>query len=211
MVIARVLLVSLLVVSATSCSTFSNASLSGSPGAHRGVEERRAWSAQPLAWGDFRGVEPALSGSADAATVYAVTWMVRCSAAGFESDAIAHFFPRRSWVKTSVLLDSHSSGQLLRHERLHFDVGEVYARTMRRYFMTAYRPCDRGGVDVQARAWEFEKGSLAVQSQYDEETDNGRNPLAQGRWEDLVRRTIAMLEPFSSQVETRYFIHGTQR
>ena len=64
---------------------------------------------------------------------------------------------------------------------------------------------------MQARAWEFENGSLLVQSQYDEETDNGRDPFALGRWEDLVERTIAMLDPFSSQVDTQYWIHGTKR
>ena len=83
MVIARMLFVGLLVVSATSCSTFSNASSSGTAGAHRRVEERRAWSTRPLVWGDFRGAEPA-TGGADAATVYAVTWMVRCSTSGFD-------------------------------------------------------------------------------------------------------------------------------
>jgi hypothetical protein len=182
---------------------------SGLVGAHTNRGERQPWSRrQQLSWGDFGGIAPA-AGGADAVTVYAISWKVRCTAEGLESEAVANFFPHLSWVKTGVLLDPRSSEQLLRHERAHFDLAEVFARTMRRYFATAYQPCVSGDDQVRSRAWEFERGSLLAQMQYDDDTYNGRELQMQGRWEDTVEHSLGLLELYGSQIDMRYWIHGT--
>jgi hypothetical protein len=214
MVIARTLLVSLLFacgIGAASCSMRFTGGSPGVVGAHATPGERQPWSRrQQLSWGDFAAVAPPVGG-ADAVTVYAISWKVRCTAAGLESEAVANFFPHLSWVKTAVLLDPRSSSQLLRHERAHFDLAEVFARTMRRFFATAYQPCTSGDDSVRSQGWEFEQGSLLAQMQYDDDTYNGRELQMQGRWEDTVAHSLALLELYGSQIDMRYWIHGTAR
>lgn len=211
MVIARTLLVSLLLacgIGSASCSMRFIGGSSGTAGPRASPAERRPWSSRAqLSWGDFEGVAPA-SGGADAVTAFAIAWRIRCTAEGLESEAVANFFPYLSWVKTSVLLAPSASAQLLRHERAHFDLAEVFARTMRRYFATTHQPCTSGGDHVRSQAWEFERGSVLAQMQYDDETHNGRELEMQGRWEDTIEHSLGLLELYGSQIDMRYWIHG---
>jgi len=148
------------------------------------------WSATGrLTWNDFRG-RPAGRGPEVAKTSYALFYAWKCRREAFAFHVIAAFRPRQSWVKTVALNDSVFSRGALRHEQTHFDLAEVHARRMRRYFATLAGACSKTDSELTNLAGRLIQEEKAEQQRYDAETNHGLRSERQAAWNAEVARQL---------------------
>jgi hypothetical protein len=151
------------------------------------------WSAtRRLSWNDFQGIAPT-RGDASALTSYSLFHGAACTGKTFEFRVVAAFLPRQSWVQPSVLGSAIENSRTLRHEQTHFDLSEVHARRMRRYFSELFEPCVKTAEELDALAQKYVREESAAQRRYDEETNHGRVPKKQTEWDAEVGRLLASL------------------
>ena len=158
-----------------------------------------AWSAaRRLSWTDFQGIAPT-RGDESALTAYSLFHGATCTGRTFEFKVMAGFLPRQSWVRPAVLANPTTSSRTLRHEQTHFDLSEVHARRMRRYFAELFEPCMKTTEELGSLAQRFVREEGAAQRKYDEETSHGRVPKKQAEWDAEVGRQLASLGKFQEQ------------
>ena len=95
-----------------------------------------------------------------------------------------------------MLANAAQSSRTLRHEQTHFDLSEVHARRMRRYFSELFEPCVKTAEELGVLAERFVREEAAAQRRYDEETSHGRVTKKQTEWETEVGRQLASLGKF---------------
>ena len=78
----------------------------------------------------------------------------------------------------------------LEHEQTHFDLSEVYARRMRRYFGNLFRPCDQPLERWRQVAEKFVRDEASAQDRYDDETRHGLVADRQRAWTADVARQL---------------------
>ena len=113
----------------------------------------------------------------------------------FSSTVAATFDPNTSWVRNPKT----ASEILLRHEQLHFDITEAYARIMRQklQLFAAKANCEKlqpgfnNTTKLVYAAWDNE------QNRYDQETNHGLNAVRQALWEKQTAAKLEMLKPFA--------------
>jgi hypothetical protein len=154
-------------------------------------------AARPLVWADFRGTAPS-GGTEGAQTAYGLFYGLRCSRDVFQFQVTTGFLPGESWVKPSVLASADESRRTLAHEQTHFDLSEVYARRMRRYFADLFRPCDQPLDRWRAVAEKFVDDESSAQDRYDDETRNGLIPERQRTWTADVAEQLRALGQFEN-------------
>jgi hypothetical protein len=187
----------------TGCSGRLNASIdtAESPIAHElraqmAAEQAFAWSAdRRLLWSDFKGVPPS-SGSSGALTAYSLLFGHRCTGARFDAGVAAVFLPHRSWVKPAVLVDPELNRRTLLHEQTHFDLTEVHARRMRKYFAELYDPCARGGEQARIGAERIVANEAESQARYDAESRHGLVDRGQRDWYAWVAVQLQTLDRY---------------
>ena len=96
-----------------------------------------------------------------------------------------------------MLRTAADSVRALRHEQTHFDLAEVHARRIRRYFAELMAPCRLSTNDLAASATRIGRDEKAAQAQYDSETDHGRNLTQQARWNKDVASELVALAKFA--------------
>lgn len=157
------------------------------------------WSARrPLTWGDFQGKGPDRNDSVAAETAYTILHGVRCVGSKFDFTVVAAFRPRDSWVKLPMLRTPADNTRALKHEQAHFDLAEVHARRIRRYYAELTAPCRLSSSDLSDAAHRMERDQKAAQEQYDDETDHGRNAAQQAKWEKSVATDLTSLAKFAA-------------
>jgi hypothetical protein len=159
--------------------------------------EAMPWSAsRRLTWPDFRGTAPA-GGMEGAQTAYGLFYGLRCTRTVFQFDVITGFLPKESWVKPSVLANGDDSRRTLEHEQTHFDLAEVYARRMRRYFTDLVSPCDQSLDRWRSIAERFVRDEATAQDRYDDETRHGLLAIRQQAWNTEVATQLGALGEFA--------------
>jgi len=104
---------------------------------------------------------------------------------------IAQFYPSKSWTNDT------SSNSLLRHERLHFDITELYARKMREI---VERLKKEGISDFKLYSGELSKlysECQVYQSKYDQETSSGLKEIEQQAWNEEISKMLKEFDRFS--------------
>ena len=152
-----------------------------------------AWSAQrPLAWADFQS-RPAPADRLAALTSTTIDAQVGCQDFVFSARVRAVFVPTESWVREATKASPH----LLRHEQLHFDITEFYARRLRQKLSQAKLDCQH----LQPAFQNLTKANFTEwqreESRYDQETNHGLNEVQQRHWERQVQQRLALLEAFA--------------
>ena len=173
--------------------------------------------ARPLTWEDFAGpVPPTAPEDIDAAAVSGTSfkWSFTgpctfnakskkwtCTLGKLTFTAIAVFDPNTSWVRPGG-----QTAELLKHEQLHFDISEIFAREKRKEMAKLAKEKLKGmGATAQAATTDLEnklkarikkicdkikKKEDAMQTKYDKETDHGRKAAEQAKWEAKVARLL---------------------
>lgn len=144
-----------------------------------------------LGWHDFEGV-PGEDAVGDAGTVVQIKAKPYLIQNKVEYDVVAVFLRNKSWV-------IGKSDQLLAHERLHFDIAELYARKIRKKVLDLK---ERNITDLKiynAAVKEILDESNAADIQYDTETLHGSLLRKQETWEAKVAEQLHELDGFKRQ------------
>lgn len=145
------------------------------------------WSAErPLQWNDYPYTRFRKAR-------YSAITSVKHSVKGYirnglpEFDIKVYFDLKESW--TADTLDMN----LLNHERLHFDIGELYRRKIEsRIKVLQSKKEKRAGIyraEIKNILIEFNSYS----QEYDKESDNGRDKEQQLKWQTLVSEELKRL------------------
>jgi hypothetical protein len=148
------------------------------------------WSAtRKLTWDDFTGAVVNADLGEAAHLEYGLFYGVRCTGRALQFRVINAMIPGDSWVLPSVISSPADNARTLQHEQTHFDLAEIHARKMEKYFAGLYEPCMRSNEDLAALADGLIKTQSAEQKRYDDETRNGRRADAQKHWDaDVASR-----------------------
>ena len=96
-----------------------------------------------------------------------------------------------------MLRSAADSARALRHEQTHFDIAEVHARRLRRYYAELMAPCRIASGDLAAAASRIGRDEKAAQVQYDAETDHGRIAAQQTRWDRDIAGQLTALTKYA--------------
>lgn len=157
-----------------------------------------AWSkTRQLTWTDFQAT-PDAGSSYYAYTATRTTYKSQWDADGNISvTVICEFNPSKSWKKQADLTDA-----LLRHEQLHFDIAELFARKMRKEY-AAYCQTHKASADAAADLdGIFKKAQEELrkyQEGYDEATDHSKNKPQQAEWDKKVTSELKELAAYTSK------------
>ena len=155
------------------------------------------WSAtRRLTMADFQG-RPGPSDRLAALTSADIKSNAACRDFVFSSTVTATFDPNTSWFQNPKL----ASEALLRHEQLHFDITEAYARLMRQKLVAfaakadcnKLQPAFNNVTKAVYAAWDNE------QNRYDQETGHGLNAVRQAAWEKQTQVKLEQLKAFAVQ------------
>lgn len=143
------------------------------------------WSSgHPVVWADFQG-KPKEHGKTAAETSSGVTYTMLCRGEEMRAAVLATFSPARSWVRTDVP-KSRASDRILRHERTHFNISELFARQLRRELATAKEICPSRSKDADRIFDRLKDEFDDVQERYDRETSHGTLLKPQAAWNLLI-------------------------
>ncbi len=148
------------------------------------------WSEHdPLKWSDFEG-RALKKTSISALTASAIEYSYDCTGNKVDLYAKAIFIPEESWVK-----ESDASQYILKHEQLHFDITEVYARKLRMELIKHIDDCDDiHKIDRVANRvldeWKRE------QSKYDAQTKHSIDRETQQLWHKKVASDLLTYEDY---------------
>ena len=151
------------------------------------------WAAgRPLTVADFQG-RPAATEAHAALTSARLDASGACRDNVFVADVRAVFDPNTSWVRDPGTI----TVALLRHEQLHFDIAELYARRLRLRFAAARPNC----VQLQATFNNISRSIYAdwerEESRYDQESNHGLNAVQQAFWERQTAVRLQQLAAFA--------------
>lgn len=142
-----------------------------------------------LSWSDFKG-KPNTSSDAVAITAsgitfgFSITQKSNNEVVGFTTDVKAHFYPEQSWYKIERA-DRH----ILGHERLHFDITELYARKFR-YRISQLRVTNTLKRQLKRIHNDINNELSEMQNKYDSETDFSRNFELQAKWKTYIEAEL---------------------
>ena len=153
------------------------------------------WSAaRPLTLADFQG-RPGPAERLAALTSADIRAGAACKDFVFTGTVQATFDPNTSWVRDAKT----ATPALLRHEQLHFDLTEVYARLLRQKLVVFQAKADC--LKLQPAFNNLTKGVYAEwgreQNRYDQETNHGLNAARQAYWEKQTQVRLAQLQAFA--------------
>lgn len=149
-----------------------------------------------LEWSNYLAKANALSDAA-AVTASGITFgysieELEDQVVNIDLEIAAHFYPEESWFK-----EKHANSYLLNHERLHFDITELYARKFRkRVKYLNYNSNVKRELNRLYRKINKELDSM--QKVYDAETDFSRDVPFQNKWNDYVAEELLRLNDFKS-------------
>lgn len=144
-----------------------------------------------LQWSDFQG-KPGEEAAGDAGTAVEIKAKPYRVKKAIDYDVYVLFNRKKSWYRDT-------SNALLRHERLHFDIAEIYGRRIRKKI----REMKAEGVNDVARFNQVIRELLAESDaediRYDMETLHGAITKKQRVWEQSVKNELQSLEPYKKQ------------
>jgi len=113
------------------------------------------------------------------------------------------FSKQLSWVYYAAIESTESDSLLLIHERGHFDIGEIYARKLRKVLSETHFTNDEllnGKSDVIADS--INKLLMVEQKLYDEETEHGSNKEKQKEWKNRIAKELLEWEAYRKETVT---------
>ncbi|MGY5353228.1 DUF922 domain-containing protein [Wenyingzhuangia sp. IMCC45533] len=156
------------------------------------------WTENKLTWDDFKGAyEPKSSGSAK------TCYKINISPSNVQTDIHDHiinyevvtveavFLPEKSWS-----IDKKNDSNLLRHEQLHFDIAELFARKIRKRFRELKDVKDARFSEYQNAYSTIWKACRKFQKKYDSETIHGIKRKVNDEWSEKVSKELDLLQAY---------------
>ena len=115
-----------------------------------------------------------------------------------ESGGELIFYVEALFVKSKSYVTKFSE-YVLRHEQLHFDITELYARKLRKKMMeTDFKKVKKLQNEIQNLFNNYSEQLQKAQNKYDTETEHGLNSARQAVWNEDIQRQIKELDDFKS-------------
>jgi len=147
------------------------------------------WEDHKLSWIDFEGVYDKSEASASSCTELYMD-MNLDSIGGVVFNVKAIFHPESSFIAPFC----SKSSRALKHEQLHFDITEVYARQLRILLAPLQHTHNQNSVQMSEYYYEFvSKQWNNTERDYDCETDHANKLVVQQMWE--IRVANALIKP----------------
>jgi len=149
-----------------------------------------------LSWNDFQG-PPDENYTMAALTSYKIDLLPEAvmvdendQIQGYENlTVVANFYKNSSWHSTI-------SDHILQHERLHFDIAELFARKIRRRF-SELKKGKQASFSVYQDAFNlFWKQCRNMQKQYDRKTNHGGVIEINKEWQERILKELKSLDDF---------------
>lgn len=108
----------------------------------------------------------------------------------YEYHVLAKFYKTKSWLETNDI-------NILKHEQLHFDIAELYAREMRKkiYEIKIHNDVVLES-DYRKIHKQLFKEYISFQQGYDAQTQHSRNKLAQNKIALIISNKLKALDKF---------------
>ncbi len=162
-------------------------------------------TAHQLQWSDYQGAYDGSGVSASTCSEIVMT-MSKDSAGGAIFTVKSLFHPENSFISPNCSLSEYALG----HERLHFDITELYARELRSKLAPLQHTHNQANIDVAGYFYEFVIGAWNLEEEnYDAQTEHSQNEEKQLQWEKDVH---SRLKNFKADVnESRSRLHTIRR
>ena len=144
-----------------------------------------------LHWSDFRA-EPKPQGNAAALTASGITFgfsttKTKTELVDFTFDVKSHFYPNQSWRIKEPFGDI-----VLAHERLHFDITELFARKFRQRILNTKFSMNISA-EMEGIHNAINNELTEMQKKYDAETNHSQIVEKQKEWQNYVTLEIEKL------------------
>ncbi|MDN5203082.1 hypothetical protein QQ008_16960 [Fulvivirgaceae bacterium BMA10] len=147
-----------------------------------------------LTWSDFRGNPSDFKTSLGLGAVAVTATKIEVESYVEDGELRFHitnkFMKRKSWVKDSTNQDEHT----LNHERLHFDIAEVFARKIRKE-LAIQKGLSNEAYQMLIQSLLEEKKKY--NKSYDSETSHGLLKEQQIRWSEKIKLELEELKEYS--------------
>jgi len=154
-----------------------------------------------LTWADFQATPPVQSAHA-ALTNSGINLDLKLQNREFNVKVYARFNPDKSWKRSDI----EKSDYLLAHEQLHFDITELYARKLRKAFLTRSWKENENVNDIFNDLYQSNQDQLwKVQDIYDAETEHSIKKESQAKWSKAVSDSLKMFRDYE-EPEIRFSI-----
>ena len=164
------------------------------------AQEKIHWdSDRQLSWGDFRGKpDPGLGFTA--LTAWAVGYRVSSrtmdGTTSLDVSVECYFDPRESWVKRK-----DATEYLLMHEQMHFNIGELLARDLRKRISETDFGEEAPFAVMEALYDKVFREYAELGDRYDAETLHGLRKEAQLEWNERILTDLKRLDGFKEDVK----------
>ncbi len=157
-------------------------------------EDTILWNSKKLTWTDFKA-DPNPNSDAVALTASGITFGQSIKTLGgriigFSTTVEAFFYPNQSWY-----VKDRADDFTLRHEQLHFDITELFARKFRQQ-ITKLRANPKIREQLRTLHASINKALDETQKLYDAQTHHSINEDAQNEWENHIQAELKKLDNF---------------
>lgn len=156
---------------------------------------RLIWSKnQKIQWKDFTAKAPK-SSKAHALTATEISFSLEYDKRkkAYEAEVKCVFIKDKSWVK------ENPTAELLKHERLHFDIAEIASRKIRmavkkERVLESKNPSEKMNRIYKREMQSYEK----MQKAYDRESDHSLDQEKQNLWNSKVAKELKKLQKYAT-------------
>jgi predicted secreted Zn-dependent protease len=141
-----------------------------------------------LSWKDFKA-RPDPASSFAAQTSYSIQYSMSSNESGLRYHVSCSFDMSRSWGR-------NRTPDILAHEQAHFDIGEIFARRIRRDFKSYVYNQRTVKQDLRDIYQKHIKECHQWQRQYDQETDHSKITATQEQWYKKIATELEALKAF---------------
>lgn len=150
------------------------------------------WNAnRKLNWEDFKS-KPDKTTNLLAMTQAGIGYEIACNNGQLKLKIYCYFNVNKSWTKET------DSDDLLRHEQLHFDITELYARKLRKKVSELSDPCGKNIKELDKIYQTNFNECSREQDAYDKQSNHSLYKEQQKQWEEKIARELKVLEKFAS-------------
>jgi FtsZ-binding cell division protein ZapB len=149
-----------------------------------------------LTWKDFIG-KPKLNSRAVAETASGISFgfsvkTTNSNIDSFSTEVNTYFYPEDSWYNVNK-----ADAYILRHEQLHFDITELYARKLRKE-ISELKVSNQVRTALKAIYKNNETELAKKQNRYDLETNHSKNIENQKKWQEYVKAELDKLTKYKN-------------
>jgi len=150
------------------------------------------WNEQrPLSWSDYRYIPQEGRGNG----VYALTTVFHSVRGGIKNGK-PNFQVKVLYVRKKSWTTTLGNAELLAHEKLHFDLAELYGRKIRKQLASLEQQGEARMKTYKANIERLLNDFKITSKTYDEETLHGKIAEAQQEWEEYVSYELARLNKY---------------